>query len=178
MEAIPHVTDEIISRIKKAGEVNKAEVVVVELGGTVGEYQNGLFFEANRIMKLKNPNDVVHIHVSYLPVIKSVGELKSKPTQQSVHVLNSMGIQQDFLVTRSEQAIDQKRRERLALFCNMQDEDIIANPDLKNIYEVPLRLEEQDFSGKLLKRLKLKPKTVDLQEWRKFVKRLEGERNK
>ena len=174
VEAIPHVTDEIISRIKKAGEVNKAEVVVVELGGTVVEYQNGLFFEANRIMKLKNQNDVVHIHVSYLPVIKSVGELKSKPTQQSVHVLNSMGIQQDFLVTRSEQAIDQKRRERLALFCNMQDEDIIANPDLKNIYEVPLRLEEQDFSGKLLKRLKLKPKTVDLQEWRKFVKRLEG----
>lgn len=174
VEAIPHVTNEIISRIQKAGEVNRAEVVVVELGGTVGEYQNGLFFEANRIMKLKNPNDVVHVHVSYLPVIKSVGELKSKPTQQSVHVLNSMGIQQDFLVTRSEQPIDQKRRERLALFCNMQDTDIISNPDLEDIYEVPLLLEKQDFSGKLLKKLKLTPKTVDLQDWRKFVKRLKG----
>lgn len=172
VEAIPHVTDEIIARVKKAGEVNKAEVVVVELGGTVGEYQNGLFFEANRIMKLKNPKDVIHVHVSYLPVIKSVGELKSKPTQQSVHVLNSMGIQQDFLIARSEQPIDQKRRARLALFCNMQDEDIIANPDLENIYEVPLHLEAQKFSDKLLKKLGLQPQGEDLQEWGRFVRRL------
>ncbi len=176
VEAVPHVTDEIIGRIKKAGEVNKAEVVVVELGGTVGEFQNGLFFEANRIMKLKSPREIFHVHVSYLPVIKSVGELKSKPTQQSVHVLNSMGVSQDFLVARSERPIDQKRRERLALFCNMQDEDIIANPDLESIYEVPLLLEEQNFSDKLLKKMGLKPRTVDLQEWRRFVKRLSGKR--
>ena len=173
VEAIPHVTDEIIGRIEKAGEVNKAEVVVVELGGTVGEYQNGLFFEANRILKLRHPKDVVHIHVSYLPVIKSVGELKSKPTQQSVHVLNSMGIQQDFLIARSEQAIDRRRRERLALFCNMQDEDIIANPDMGNIYEVPLFMEEQQFSDKLIKKLGLRPRTTDLQKWRRFVGRLD-----
>ncbi|MEK7154801.1 MAG: CTP synthase [Patescibacteria group bacterium] len=173
VEAIPHVTDEIIGRIQKAAEVNNAEVVVVELGGTVGEYQNGLFFEANRIMKLKNPKDVVHVHVSYLPVIKSVGELKSKPTQQSVHVLNSMGIQQDFLIARSEQAIDQRRRERLALFCNMQDEDIIANPDMGNIYEVPLFLEEQKFSDKLIKKLGLRSRPTDLQQWRRFAGRLE-----
>ena len=101
MEAIPHVTDEIIGRIKKAGTVNKASVVIVELGGTVGEYQNGLFFEANRIMKLQMPKDVIHVHVSYLPVIKSIGELKSKPTQQSVHVLNSLGIQPDLLIARA-----------------------------------------------------------------------------
>ncbi len=110
--------------------------------------------------------------MSYLSVIKSVGELNSKPTQQSVHVLNSMGIQQDFLVTRSEQPIDQKRRERLALFCNMQDEDIIANPDLESIYEVPLLLEEQNFSNKLLKKLGLTSRTTDLQEWGRFVRRL------
>ncbi len=177
VEAIPHVTDEIIGRIEKAGKVNNAEVVVVELGGTVGEYQNGLFFEANRIMKLKNPKDVIHVHVSYLPVIKSVGELKSKPTQQSVHVLNSMGIQQDFLIARSEEPIDQRRRERLALFCNMQDEDIIANPDLGNIYEVPIYLEEQNLSGRLLKRLGLKAKGSDLNQWKKFVKRLDGSKS-
>lgn len=173
VEAIPHVTDEIIGRIQKAAEVNNAEVVVIELGGTVGEYQNGLFFEANRILKLKYPKDVIHIHVSYLPVIKSVGELKSKPTQQSVHVLNSMGIQQDFLIARSEQAIDQKRRERLALFCNMQDEDIIANPDMGNIYEVPLFLEEQKFSDKLIKKLGFRPRSTDLQQWRRYVGRLD-----
>lgn len=172
VEAIPHVTDEIIDRIKKAGEVNGAKIVIVELGGTVGEYQNGLFFEANRIMKLQNPQDVLHIHVSYLPVIKSIGELKSKPTQQSVHVLNSMGIQPDFLVTRSELEIDKRRRERLALFCNMHDEDIISNPDLENIYEVPLFLESQHFSDKLINKLGIRTTKTDLAQWKKFVKRL------
>ena len=174
VEAIPHVTDEIIERIIKAGKVNKAEVVIVELGGTVGEYQNGLFFEANRIMKLRWPKDVVHVHVSYLPVIKSIGELKSKPTQQSVNVLNSMGIQPDFLVARSEHEIDKRRRERLALFCNMHDDDIIANPDLDCIYCVPIFLEDQKFSDKLIGKLGLKPKRKDLKEWREFVERYEG----
>ncbi|TSC85768.1 MAG: CTP synthase [Microgenomates group bacterium Gr01-1014_16] len=174
VEAIPHVTDEIIERIVRAGKVNKADVVIVELGGTVGEYQNGLFFEANRIMKLKWPKNVIHVHVSYLPVIKSVGELKSKPTQQSVHVLNSMGIQPDFLVARSEQEIDKRRRERLALFCNMHDEDIISNPDLDCIYCVPIHLEDQKFSDKLISKLGLKSKRTDLKEWRDFVDRFEG----
>lgn len=169
VEAIPHVTDEIISRIEKAGEVNDAQVVIVELGGTVGEYQNSLFFEANRIMKLRMPEHVFHIHVSYLPVIKSIGELKSKPTQLSVHVLNSMGIQPDFLIARSEHEIDQKRRERLALFCNMQDEDIIANPDLDDIYKVPLFLEEQKFGMKLIKKLGMTTTKKDLKEWRGFL---------
>ena len=173
VEAIPHVTDEIIGRIVRAGEVNGAQVVVVELGGTVGEYQNGLFFEANRIMKLREPENVLHVHVSYLPVIRSVGELKSKPTQQSVHVLNSMGIQPDFLVARSEQEIDVRRRERLALFCNMHNEDIIANPDLTNIYQVPLFLEEQGLTDKMLKKLAIKPLKRDLKVWGAFVKRLE-----
>lgn len=172
VEAIPHVTDEIINRIKKAGEENKAQIVIVELGGTVGEYQNGLFFEVNRIMKLQNPKNILHVHVSYLPVIKSVGELKSKPTQQSVHVLNSMGIQPDFLITRSEAEIDKRRRERLALFCNMQDEDIISNPDLENIYEVPTHLEIQHFSDKLLRKLGTSAVKKDLNEWKKFVRQL------
>lgn len=171
VEAIPHVTDEIISRIKKAGEVNQASVVIVELGGTVGEYQNGIFFEANRIMKLRDPKNILHLHVSYLPIIKSVGELKSKPTQQSVHVLNSMGIQLDFLVARSETEIDIRRRERLALFCNMQNEDIITNPDLSDIYQVPIFLEKQNFSQKILKKLGLKPLKNDLSVWKKFVSR-------
>ncbi len=169
VEAIPHVTDEIIGRIKRAGKVNKAKVVIVELGGTVGEYQNGIFFEAARIMKLKWPKDVIHIHVSYLPVIKSIGELKSKPTQQSVRVLNSMGIQPDFLVVRSETEIDQRRRERLALFCNLNDEDIVSNPDLESIYEVPIFLEKQKFSEKIIKKLRLKLKPIKLSKWTRFV---------
>jgi len=169
VEAIPHITDEIIGRIKKAGEINQAEIVVVELGGTVGEYQNGLFFEASRILKLQRPKDVIQIHVSYLPVIKSIGELKSKPAQQSVRLLNSMGIQPDFLIARSEKEIDEKRRERLAMFCNMQREDIVANPDLSNIYRVPLFLDKQKLSVKVLKKLGLKVKKCELGKWKEFV---------
>lgn len=175
VEAVPHVTDEIINRIKKAGKVNKSEVVIVELGGTVGEYQNGLFFEANRILKLQKPKDVIHIHVSFLPIIKSLGELKSKPAQQSTHLLNSMGIQPDFLVARCEKDIDQKRRERLALFCNLRPEDIISNPDLDSIYKLPIYFEEQNFANKILKKLGLKKKIDSgLQNWSKFLEKIEN----
>lgn len=177
VEAIPHVTDEIINRIKKAGKVNKSDVVIVELGGTVGEYQNGLFFEANRILKLKYPKDVVHVHVSYLPIIKSLGELKSKPAQQSTHLLNSMGIQPDFLVARSEKDIDERRRERLALFCNLRSENIISNPDLDSIYKLPIYFEDQKFSEKILKALHLKNKNgKGMGEWKKFVDKINSYR--
>jgi len=175
VEAIPHVTDEIIRRIMMAGKENKAEIIIIELGGTAGEYQNGIFFEALRILKLKYPNDVIHIHVSYLPVIKSLGELKSKPTQTSVHILNSMGIQPDFLVTRSESPIDQRRQERLALFCNLYDWQIIDNPDVASIYEVPLLLEKQNFSAKIIKKLKLKKSDKkDLRDWQKLISRIKA----
>jgi CTP synthase len=101
VEAIPHVTDEIIRRIRLAGTTNEADIVLVELGGTVGEYQNGIFYEANRILKLKHPRDVLHLHVTYLPYLANIGELKSKPAQTSVHILNGMGIQPDIIVARS-----------------------------------------------------------------------------
>ena len=110
VEAIPHITDEIIGRIKLAGKSLNADIVIVELGGTVGEYQNALFFEATRIMQLKNPGTVSHIHVTYLPIPKSLGEMKSKPAQQSVKSLNEMGIQPDILVGRSERPIDDRRK--------------------------------------------------------------------
>ncbi len=170
VEAIPHVTDEIIERIKKAGEINKAQVVIVELGGTVGEYQNSLFFEASRILRLRHPKDVISVHVTYLPLLASVGELKSKPAQQSVKLLNAMGIQPDFLVARSEKMIDAKRREKLAVFCNLSDEDIIAAPNLPSIYQVPLFLDEQKFGEKIMKKLGLRKKTVvgGLARWKKF----------
>lgn len=171
VEAVPHVTDEIIERIKRAGRVNKAEIVIAELGGTVGEYQNGLFFEASRILKLKQARDVIHIHVTYLPFLKNIGELKSKPAQQSVHLLNAMGIQPDFLVARSEKPIDQKRRERLSVFCNIRDEEVISAPDLSNIYEVPLYLEKQKLGEKIIKKLGLRKREgAGLVKWKNFNK--------
>ena len=170
VEAVPHVTDEIIRRIKEAGRVNKAKIVIVELGGTVGEYQNGLFFEASRILKLRQPRDVIQVHVTYLPFLKNIGELKSKPAQQSVHLLNAMGIQPDFLVGRSEKPMDQRRRERLADFCNILDRDIIEAPDLPSIYEVPEYLEKQKFAEKIIQKLHLrvKSKKANLRDWNRF----------
>ena len=170
VEAIPHVTDEIIARIEKAGEMNKAQVVIVELGGTVGEYQNSLFFEASRILRLRHPRDVISVHVTYLPLLANIGELKSKPAQQSVKLLNAMGIQPDFVVARSVAVIDKKRREKLAVFCNLSDEDIIAAPDLPSIYQVPLYLDDQKFGEKIMKKLGLRKKRVpgSLMKWKKF----------
>jgi len=170
VEAIPHVTDEIIGRIEKAGEMNKAQVVIIELGGTVGEYQNSLFFEASRILRLRQPKDVISVHVTYLPLLANVGELKSKPAQQSVKLLNAMGIQPDFVVARSVAVIDKKRREKLAVFCNLSDEDIIAAPDLPSIYQVPLYLDDQKFGEKIMKKLGLRKKRVtgSLMKWKKF----------
>jgi CTP synthase len=172
VEAIPDITNEILDRIDQAGRENSSQVVIIELGGTVGEYQNILFFEANRILKLRHPEDVIHIHVTYLPVIKSIGELKSKPAQQSTHLLIGLGIQPDFIIARSEKEIDDKRREKLALFCNVQKEAIIGNPDLESIYDVPLFFEKQKLAQLIIRKLKIKktPKTTLLNQWKKFTR--------
>lgn len=169
IEAIPHVTDEIISRIKAAAEKDEAEICLVELGGTAGEYQNVLYYEASRIMKLRERDTVVHVHVSYLPTPQHIGEPKTKPTQLSVKQLNAMSIQPDFLVTRTEADLDERRRDRLALFCNMHGEDIIMNQDLKSIYQVPLNFHEQGFDSKVLGKLGLADHDSDLVQWEDFV---------
>ncbi len=143
VEAIPHITDEIIDRVTTLGQKKKADIVLIELGGTAGEYQNVLYYEASRIMTLKNPGDVLHVHVSYVPTPSHLGEPKTKPTQLSVKTLNGMGIQPDFIIARSEKQLDQRRKDRFALFCNMHPEDIITNPDLDTVYEIPLVLHKQ-----------------------------------
>ncbi|HET7713044.1 MAG TPA: CTP synthase [Patescibacteria group bacterium] len=170
VEAFYDVTEEIISRIKAAAE--GAEVVIVELGGTAGEHQNVLYFEAARRMKLKYRDRVVHVHVGYLPVPGSIGEMKSKPLQQSIQNLNALGIQPDFIIGRSEKSIDRKRKEKIALFANLEPEDIFANPDVESIYEVPLVLEGQGLTDSLIDRLELPKSKRDLLEWRKLVERI------
>lgn len=169
VEAIPHVTSEIIKRIQDLGRQKKADIVIIELGGTAGEYQNIFYYEASRLLTLKNPQDVAHIHVSYVPTPRHLGEPKTKPTQLSVRTLNSMGIQPDFIVARSEQYIDKRRRDRFALFCNVQPENIISAPDLKSPYEVPLVLAEQQLGEKILKRLNLGAKKSNLTPWKNFI---------
>lgn len=171
VEVVPHVPEEMIRRFKEAGKASKADVVIIEIGGTVGEYQNILFLEANRIMKIRDKETVVHVHVGYLPTPPSIGEMKSKPVQMSVKLLGQTGIQPDFLVARADKAIDEKRKDRIALFCNIDYQDIISNPYVKCLYEVPLIFKEQKFDLKLLKRLNLKSKktTTLLREWKNMT---------
>jgi len=177
VEAIPHVCDEIISRIKNAAEKEKADIVVIELGGTAGEYQNVLYYEASRIMSYREGDSVLHIHVSYMPIPKHIGEPKSKPTQLSVKSLNAMGIQPDFIVARSEQPIDTRRLDRFALFCNIKKEHIISAPDVENtIYEVPLNFANQNFDTKVLKELHLQPRKVNLKDWEHLISRITAQK--
>lgn len=171
IEAIPHVTDEIIKKIKLAAETDRAEICLVELGGTAGEYQNVLYYEASRIMKLRERDTVVHVHVSYLPTPSHIGEPKTKPTQLSVKQLNAMSIQPDFLVARSEGELDSRRRDRLALFCNILPDDIIMNQDLPSIYQVPLNFHAQDFDRKILAKLGLPDHPAKLSAWEDLVKK-------
>ncbi len=171
VEVVPDVPNQIISQIDLLADKSKADIVVIEIGGTVGEYQNTLFLEANRILKLLHPKDVVHIHVGYLPTPKSIGEMKSKPIQQSVRMLNSFGLQPDFLICRSELPMDQKRKDKLSLFCNMTPENIISNPDVESIYDIPLILNSQKFCNQVLKKLFLKKKNAKITAWEKYVQK-------
>ena len=173
VDVIPHVTDEIIRRITLAGEVNKAEIIVIEYGGTVGEYKNGIFFEASRILKLRRPKDVIHVHVTYLPYLAHIGELKSKPAQTSVHILNGLGIQPDIIVARSEKPIDKKRADKLALFCNIPSSRLFSAPDLDAIYQVPLLFHkpQHHFATTCLKLLGMESgKHKEMTSWQEMTK--------
>ena len=171
VEFFQHPPEEIINRIESCAARNKAEIVVFEIGGTVGEYQNLLYLEANRLLKLRYPGDVLHVHVTYLPTPSSIGEMKSKPAQMSILELASSGIVADFVLARSKEEIDNKRKEKIAIACGLQVEDILSAPDVDNIYKVPINLEGQKFSNMILKKLELKPRSSDLKEWTTMVKK-------
>ena len=157
VQVVPHIPMEVIARIKNAVEKTKAEVMVIEIGGTVGEYENILFLEAARMMKLDAPEDVAFVLVSYMPVPGHLGEMKTKPTQHAARTLNNSGIQADFIVARGKDELDKPRREKLAFFCWLRSQDdVIAAPDVPSIYEIPIVLEKQKFANLLMKRLKIK----------------------
>ncbi len=169
VQIIPHITDEVIRTIKNAAKSNDADVVLIEIGGTIGDYENMLFMEAARQMKLKNPKDVVFVMITYLPYPPKVGEMKTKPTQQAVRELNANGINPDIIIARSEVEIDKKRKEKIALFCNVNEKDIISAPDIDTVYEVPINFERDDLSRRILKKLDLPSKKTDLKRWYELV---------
>ncbi|MFA6424299.1 MAG: CTP synthase [Candidatus Magasanikbacteria bacterium] len=180
VQVVPHIPMEIISRLKVAAEKTQAEVMVVEIGGTVGEYENILFLDAARMMKLDNPNDVAFVLVSYLPIPSHLGEMKTKPTQHAARTLNNSGIQPDFIVARGKTELDKPRREKLAFFCWLQSkEDVISAPDVDSIYDVPSCYEKQKFGHLLAKRLKMKlNKQNKSGEWNKFITKMKSAKKK
>lgn len=177
VDAIPHIRDEIAQRIIKSGEIAQSDITIVEIGGTVGDYQSAMFYEAARYIKIKNPGNVLFVMVTYMPVPSKIGEMKSKPTQNAVHQLQSYGIQPDFIIGRSEVAIDQRRKEKIAVSCNVPMENVISAPDIESIYDVPLNFERDKFGDAVEKALKLKSKAVDLSQWRSFVNKTKKSRS-
>lgn len=170
VETIPHVRDEVVGRLVRAAKKSHSDVSVVEIGGTVGDFQNELFIDAARVMHLMHPKDVLFVMVSYLPVPGTVGEMKTKPTQNAVRMLNSYGVQPDILVARSSVPLDKKRKEKLAISCNVAIENIISAPDVASIYDVPLNFERDKLSDTLLDLLGKKPKrSTDLTQWKQFA---------
>lgn len=174
VEAIPHVSDEIIARIKQAGQGN--DIIVIELGGTAGEYQNMLYYEACRIMKAKMPGRVLNVHVSYVPMPKHIGEPKTMPTQLSIRTVMSMGIMPEFLVLRCEVDLDKRRRYLLGLKCNVSGDNVIMSPDLDCIYDLPLLFAKQNFDRNILKFFKLNLRKIKLGEWRKLMKSIKAKK--
>lgn len=173
VEAIPHVRDEIMDRIQSAAAHNGSQISVIEIGGTVGDFQNALFIEAARVMKAQHPDDVLFVMVSYLPVPGTIGEMKTRPTQHAIRELNSYGVQADYIIARASSPLDEKRKEKLAIWCNVRPENIISAPDVDSIYDVPINFEKDHFGDLLLESLKLsKEKKADFSEWKKFVERI------
>ncbi|HNW71736.1 MAG TPA: CTP synthase [Candidatus Paceibacterota bacterium] len=180
VEVVPHIPLEVIRRIKIAQQKNNADVVIIEIGGTIGEYQNMLFLEAARMMKIEFPSDVFFVMVSYLPTPSKIGEMKTKPTQHAVRTLNSSGIQPDFLIARGDTSLDDKRKEKISTFCNILPERVISSPDVESIYDIPLNFEKEKLSDKLCAVLGAKCKKPDEESWKKwknFVKHVHNGKN-
>ncbi|MDP3724851.1 MAG: CTP synthase, partial [Nanoarchaeota archaeon] len=173
VEVVPRIPMEVIERIDAAMKKDKAEVAVIEIGGTVGEYENILFLEAIRMMKIKHPKDVFLVLVSFLPALGSGGtELKTKPTQHAVRSLNAVGVQPDMIFGRAGAPLDAKRKEKIEFMCSMEKGDVISAPNVESIYEVPMNFEKENVGKRILKKLGLKAKKHEWGEWEAFVRKI------
>lgn len=170
VEPVPHIPEEVIRRIKSAGAHDRSDVTIVEIGGTLGEYQSVMFLEAARLLKIENPDDVLFVLVSYLPVPGKLGEMKTKPTQYAVRTMNSYGVQPDIIIARGEVPLDKRRKEKIASSSGMRPEQVISAPDVDSVYDVPLNFEADHLGETVMKILKLKGRPrASLSAWRSFV---------
>lgn len=186
VEAIPHVRDEIANRFQKAAEEGDADITLVEIGGTIGDFQNVMFMEAARNMKIEHPKDVIVIVVSYVPIPSTIGEMKSKPTQNAIRQLNGYGLHADFVIARSEVPLDEKRKEKIAISCSVPKQNVISAPDIKSVYDVPLNFEKDKIGETILESLYMDSKKVnpvqkkigasEWKQWASFVKKVHAPR--
>ncbi|MCX7953870.1 MAG: CTP synthase [Bacteroidales bacterium] len=175
VQIIPHITDEIKRYIKLLGSKYGYEIVITEIGGTVGDIESLPFIESVRQIRWEMPENTLVIHLTLVPYLSATGELKTKPTQHSVKMLLENGIQPDIIVLRTEHSITQEIRRKVALFCNVENEAVIEAKNVKTIYEVPLYLHEEKFDTIVLKKLKLpEKKEPDLTKWKSFVDKIKN----
>lgn len=177
VQVVPDVPLEVIRRIKEARDAASADITIVEVGGTIGEYENILFLEAARLLKHELPRDVGIVMLSYLPIPGNIGEMKTKPTQHASRELNSVGLQADIILARATVPLDQKRKEKIAVFCNVSPERVISAPDVESIYDVPLNYEKDGMGDILCDVLGLERRPTDLSEWSEFVGKIKNGTN-
>ncbi len=183
VEAVPHIRDEIVRRFEHAAKASKSDISIIEIGGTVGDYQNIMFIEAARFLKIHHPDDCLFILVSYLPVPSNLGEMKTRPTQHAAHQLASYGVNTDIIIARAESPLDKRRKEKIAIACNIFPDHVLSAPDIESIYDVPVNFDHGGLGQIIFDSLKLEKKTnskknantagfVDLNEWKKMAKEI------
>jgi CTP synthase len=176
VQVIPHITDQIKNKIRDLG--NGVDVAIVEVGGTVGDIESLPFLEAIRQLRADlGPQNVLYIHLTLLPFVKASGEVKTKPTQHSVKALREVGIQADILICRTEKKITRDIKEKIALFCNVRPEEVIAAEDVKCIYELPLKFHEEGLDQKIVELLNIWTRAPLLEEWKAFVDQVHSLKN-
>jgi len=179
VQVIPHITDEIKRRIGQLGASGKYDVVITEVGGTVGDIESLPFLEAIRQLTLHiGRRNALNIHVTLVPYIKSAGELKTKPTQHSVKTLLEIGVQPDILICRTEKRLSKEMREKIALFCNVETQSVIEGRDVDTIYEIPLMFEKEGLDNIVIEKLNLKCGKADLRQWSRTVHRIKNPNGK
>ncbi|MFH1774874.1 MAG: CTP synthase [Methanobacteriota archaeon] len=177
VQIIPHVTDEIKKKIYEIARINNPDILLVEIGGTVGDIESMPFLEAMRQMRMENGKEnVLFVHVTLVPTLEAVGEQKTKPTQHSVKELRGIGIQPDIIVCRTNKPLFEETKAKIALFCDVSKRDVISNHDMESVYEVPLVMEEQGVGDDILSKLNMRERSYDIKAWEKFVEKTKSVR--
>lgn len=187
VEAVPHIRDEIVRRYEHSARVNKSDVSIIEIGGTVGDYQNIMFIEAARALKIRHPQDVAFLMVSYLPTPGTLGEMKTRPTQNAVNQLASYGVTTDIVIARASTPLDDRRKEKIAVACNILPKRVISAPDIKSIYDVPVNFEHDKLAEILLEVLHVDQKVLkglsahpvlSMADWKKMARGIKNHEGK